>query len=44
MPSTLSRRRLMAAYALLQALLSALAFGMAWWVARLRARRLDMEA
>ncbi|HPM67668.1 MAG TPA: ABC transporter permease, partial [Piscinibacter sp.] len=38
------QRTLMAAFALLQALLPALAFGGAWWVARRQARRLGTEA
>lgn len=38
------QRTLMAAFALLQALLPALAFGAAWWVARRQARRLGTEA
>ncbi|WP_298827373.1 ABC transporter permease subunit [uncultured Piscinibacter sp.] len=38
------QRTLLAAYALLQALLPALAFGAAWWVARRQARRLGTEA
>jgi len=38
------QRTLMAAYALLQALLPALAFGLAWWVARRQARRLGLES
>jgi putative thiamine transport system permease protein len=38
------QRTVMAAFALLQALLPSLAFGMAWWVARRQARRLGTEA
>jgi putative thiamine transport system permease protein len=38
------QRTLMAAFALLQALLPALAFGAAWWIARRQARRLGTEA
>ena len=38
------QRTLMAAFALLQALLPALAFGAAWWVARRQAKRVGTEA
>lgn len=38
------QRTLLAAFALLQALLPALAFGAAWWIARRQARRLGTEA
>jgi putative thiamine transport system permease protein len=37
------QRTLMAAFALLQALLPAMAFGGAWWIARRQARRLGAE-
>ena len=37
------QRTLLAAYALLQALLPALAFGAAWWLGRRQSRRLGLE-